>query len=154
MQAGRGEYGDGGADQVETEDPEAQTIDNHRRELPVVRLLLALQVVLDLPSDVAMSLSVCLSVRERISETPPVQTPPPTMDGRWSSLLVALQVVLDLLGDVAQLAKYRQQLTAHARNRRVSVSGSGRRRTPVDRSLEVAAVVDRDGVVDAIIQSY
>ena len=53
VKARRGEDGDGGADEVEREDPEAQTVDDHRRELPVVGLLLAVEIVLDLLGDVA-----------------------------------------------------------------------------------------------------
>ena len=104
VETGRGEDGDGGSDEIQREDPEAQTIDDHRRELPVVRLLLA------------------------------------------------LQVVLDLLRDVAQLAQYRQQLTAHARHRH-GISVSGARRSSVERALEAAGdgeVVDRNGVVDVL----
>lgn len=53
VKTGSGEDGDGCADEVEREDPEAQSIDDHRRELPIVCLLFAFQIVFDLLRDVA-----------------------------------------------------------------------------------------------------
>jgi len=49
----RGEDGDGGYDEVERENPEAQAVDDHRRELPVVGFLGVVVLVLDLARDEA-----------------------------------------------------------------------------------------------------
>ena len=51
FEAGRREDDDRRADEVDGEDPEAQPVDDHRRELPVVRLVLVVGVLLHLLRD-------------------------------------------------------------------------------------------------------
>ena len=50
---GRGEDGDRGDDEVEREDIKAESVDDHRRELPVIGLLGVVVLVLDLACDEA-----------------------------------------------------------------------------------------------------
>ena len=124
VQTGRSEDGDGGADKIQREDPEAQTIDDHRRELPVVGFLFTFHVVLDLLGDVAQlaqyrqQFTAHARHRHRISVSggrrPPVEG---ALEAARDGQVIDRNGVVDVL-DVRDEADRRRSLrleVAHAR---------------------------------------